>query len=256
MSIKFNWIGGACFIITIDDVKIAVDPCLCPKGTIQDYFWFKSERIEDPVYNHSDFEDIDLWLITHNHEDHIDKLGMSMIQTDIPVVCNPNSVKILKNNGVGNLKILKWFQKTEYKINSTIIEVEAIPAIHGESPVSALLAGKVNGYYLTITQKDEIKNIYITSDTVLKSKVINALEGKNIDLMIPNMGAAKEGTWIMTLTLNARMLKKMITVLNPKIVIPVHYGTFAHYVEPIEEILALNDDRIEIVKVGDKINLH
>ncbi len=169
MSIKFNWIGGACFIITIDDVKIAVDPCLCPKGTIQDYFWFKSERIEDPVYNHSDFEDIDLWLITHNHEDHIDKLGMSMIQTDIPVVCNPNSVKILKNNGVGNLKILKWFQKTEYKINSTIIEVEAIPAIHGESPVSALLAGKVNGYYLTITQRSPpiLSNCSICRDRLI-----------------------------------------------------------------------------------------
>jgi L-ascorbate metabolism protein UlaG (beta-lactamase superfamily) len=50
------------------------------------------------------------------------------------------------------------------------------------------------------------------------------------------MGAAKQGSWIMTLTLNSRMLMKMISKLNPEIVIPVHYGTFEHYKEPVDNI--------------------
>ncbi|MCB0630702.1 MAG: hypothetical protein KDD15_13235, partial [Lewinella sp.] len=72
------------------------------------------------------------------------------------------------------------------------------------------------------------------------------------DLLIPNMGAAQEGSWIMTLTLNAGMLKKMISRLNPEIVIPVHYGTFQHYKEPVEKIKAIGDERIKIVEVGSK----
>jgi len=69
------------------------------------------------------------------------------------------------------------------------------------------------------------------------------------------MGAAKQGSWIMTLTLNSKMLKKMISKLNPEIVIPVHYGTFEHYKEPVEYIKEINDERIKIVEVGSKTKL-
>jgi L-ascorbate metabolism protein UlaG (beta-lactamase superfamily) len=72
------------------------------------------------------------------------------------------------------------------------------------------------------------------------------------EIGLANMGAAKQGSWIMTLTLNAVMLKKMIAALNPKIVIPVHYGTFEHYKEPVEKIREINDDRINIIQVGSK----
>jgi hypothetical protein len=78
----------------------------------------------------------------------------------------------------------------------------------------------------------------------------------HLDLLIPNMGAAKEGSWIMTLTLNARMLKKMIAKLNPKTVIPVYYGTFEHYKEPLEKIMNIKEDRIKFVKIGESITVN
>lgn len=129
MKIVFKWIGGATFILSIDDLNIAVDPVLCDKGTVQDFFWFKSERIE------------------------------------------------------------------------------------------------------------------------------KAIGDRSIDLMIPNMGAAKEGSWIMTLTLNSKMLKRLIDELNPKTVIPVHYGTFKHYIEPVDTIKSLNDSSFIFVKPGQKTNI-
>jgi L-ascorbate metabolism protein UlaG (beta-lactamase superfamily) len=70
------------------------------------------------------------------------------------------------------------------------------------------------------------------------------------------MGAAKEGSWIMTLTLNTKMLKKMIAKLDPTTVIPVHYGTFEHYKEPLEKIMNINDDRIKIVKIGESVTVN
>ncbi|MCP9768358.1 hypothetical protein EGI22_10575 [Lacihabitans sp. LS3-19] len=130
-----------------------------------------------------------------------------------------------------------------------------IPAIHGVNPLSALLAGKVNGYYISIYKDEETFYTNITSDTVYKQQVIDAILGKNIDLMIPNMDAAKEGSWIMTLTLNTKMLKKMISKLNPKKVIPVHYGTFEHYVEPLEKIKNLKEERITLLGLGETYQL-
>jgi len=255
MEIIFKWIGGATFILTIGDMNIAVDPVLCEKGTVHDYFWFKSERIEQPIYSETDFDNIDLWLITHNHEDHLDNIGISKISNSSKIISNKNSSKILQENKKNNLTVLNWKQTKEFKIKGYEIEIEATPAIHGVNPLSALLAGKVNGYYLTITKGKEKIRIYITGDTVYKNKIIKTLKNKEIDLLIPNMGAAKQGSWIMTLTLNSRMLEKMISKLNPKTVIPVHYGTFEHYKEPVENIRKLNDDRIKIVELGNKTKL-
>lgn len=255
MEVLFYWIGGATFILSVGDLTIAVDPVLCEKGTVQDYFWFKSTRMEEPVFDDKDFDDIDLWLITHNHEDHLDTLGLSKIATETRVVTNKNTSKKLQEKGIKDLIILPWAEIKKYTIKGYEIEIEAIPAIHGVNPLSALFAGKVNGYYLTISDGKEKTRIYITSDTVYKNKVVKALKNREIDLMIPNMGAAKQGSWIMTLTLNSKMLKKFISQLNPKVVIPVHYGTFEHYKEPIERIQEINDERIKFVEVGGKISM-
>jgi N-acyl-phosphatidylethanolamine-hydrolysing phospholipase D len=48
MEILFHWIGGATFVMTIGNINIACDPVLCERGKIQDYFWFKSKRLEEP----------------------------------------------------------------------------------------------------------------------------------------------------------------------------------------------------------------
>ena len=121
--------------------------------------------------------------------------------------------------------------------------------------MSALFAGKGNGYLLEISKGEETYTIYITGDTVYKNKIIKKLQGKEIDLLIPNMGAAKKGSWIMTLTLDAEMLKKMIAKIQPKKVIPVHYGTFEHYKEPAFAIQKINDPRIHLVAKGKIIKL-
>ncbi len=256
MEVLFHWIGGATFVMTIGSLNIACDPVLCEKGKIQDYFWFKSKRLEEPMYDEKTFSNIDLWLITHNHEDHLDSVGLSKIESDCKVISNGNASKKLIKKGIKDLTVLNWHEAKQISIKGYEIEVEAIPAIHGVNPLSALFAGKVNGYYLTISKGTEKVRVYVTGDTVYKNKVVNSLNGKEIGLLIPNMGAAKEGSWIMTLTLNAKMLKKMIAKLNPTTVIPVHYGTFEHYKEPLEKIMNIKDDRIKFVKIGESVTVN
>lgn len=252
MQINFQWVGGATFVLKIGNLKIACDPVLCEKGMVQDYFWFKSKRLEQAVYDDQTFQNIDLWLITHPHADHLDEKGLLKINDQSRIICNPDSRKKLSESGKRQLIILKWNQITTLKLKEYTIEIQAIPAIHGINPLSAFFAGKVNGYYLKISNNEnETICIYITGDTVYRSKIIRRLKNRKIDLLIPNMGAAKAGTWIMTLTLNSKMLQKMIADLNPGTVIPVHYGTFEHYHEPIEKLKELHDKRIQLLLPGE-----
>jgi len=112
MQTLFNWPGGATFVLTIGNLKIACDPVLCSKGTVQDFFWFKSERLEQPVYSEDTFRDVDLWLITHKHLDHLDDKGLEQIKPKTKVICNPNSAPILTRNGNANLADLSSRQRS------------------------------------------------------------------------------------------------------------------------------------------------
>ncbi len=255
MEMTFYWIGGATFILSIGNLNIACDPVLCKKGTVQNYTWFKSMRMEQPIYDEKTFNSIDIWLITHNHEDHLDSLGLSKIKQESIVVTNKNSSELLLNNGIKDVSVLNWHENKQISSQGYKIEIEAIPTVHGVNPLSALFAGKGNGYYLTISKGDENVRIYITGDTVYKNMIINSLKNREIDLLIANMGAASQGSWVMTLTLNAKMLQKLISNTHPKTVVPVHFETFSHYKEQKEEIVKLEDKRIRFVSVGNSIKI-
>ena len=255
MNISFKWIGGATWVLNFNGLKIACDPVLCPEGTVQDYFWFKSLRYEGPNYTDEDFRDIDLWLITHNHEDHLDEQGIRKIAPNSQIITHQNAEQHLRDHKLENISTLTWGKTLSMSLRDVDISIEAIPAVHGVNPVTAFLAGGVNGYLLTLTQGEFSYRVYVTSDTVLKKKVTSHIKNKDVDLLIPNMGAAKKGSWLMTLTLSSTMLQKLVKLLKPETTIPVHFGTFEHYVEPISKVKEWCDDSMIILKPGESFEL-
>ncbi len=61
-NFHFKWIGAATWIMKINELKIACDPVLCPKNTVQQYApGYKSKRLTEPVFEeerHGTFADI------------------------------------------------------------------------------------------------------------------------------------------------------------------------------------------------------
>ena len=255
MDIEFQWIGGATWVLTVEGVKIAGDPVLCPAGTVQDYGWFRSRRLEDPVYTEEDFHDVDLWLITHTHEDHLDAHGLAQIGPASRVVTHANALPKLRQARTGAITTLTWRRQCRFEIQGCQVTIEAMPAIHGVNPVSAWFAGGVNGYWVTVARGSAVFCLYVTGDTVMGKPVFRALQGRRVDLLIPHMGAAKQGSWIMALTLSAAMLRQLIDLLGPTMTIPVHFGTFEHYVEPITAVEQWHDDTIRILTPGERCRL-
>ncbi|MFH1853329.1 MAG: MBL fold metallo-hydrolase [Candidatus Neomarinimicrobiota bacterium] len=250
MEVKIKWIGGATFILTIDNLKIACDPDLSPKDTIQDYFWFKSRRLDDPVYATDDFNNVDLWLITHEHEDHLNPLGIEQISPTAIVVANRAAARILRKTGHSKVTTLRHGRILEYRLAGCDIRIRAIKAVHGVNPLAARLAGRGNGYLVTVLRNSELANIYITGDTVYDKRITRSLHGTTIDVLIPNLGAVQKGSWIGMLTLDAAMLRKFIADLDPRFVMPVHYGSFSHYKEPISRLTEMALSRVYLAVPG------
>lgn len=252
MKLELNIVGGATWVLNVDnEFKIACDPVLAPTGTEYNFTTFKSKRIKAPVYDDSTFENVKIWLVTHNHADHIDELGLKRISKGDYVVCDKNSQKLLKTVNE-NAVSLGWYKTQIIKIHDITIEIQAIPSFHGNNYITRTFAGKLNGYLLKIDNGKVKKTIYVTSDTVFHKKIVKSLENQNIDILIANMGEVKSKMWGGPLTMDISMLNMFINELKPKMVMPVHINDFSHYETSIEE---LKENKIEIIENGSFITL-
>lgn len=89
MSISFTYCGVACGVISIDDkFYIGIDPDLSPKGTKVQFKGFISEKHNDVHNDTTLLNKVNIWLITHNHQDHLDDIGRNYMREKI--VISPN----------------------------------------------------------------------------------------------------------------------------------------------------------------------
>ncbi|MBN2350247.1 MAG: MBL fold metallo-hydrolase [Bacteroidales bacterium] len=253
-KISFKWVGAATWILQIDDLKIASDPILCKKNSAIDLKYFKAKRRTDPQFSSSDFENIDFWLLTHNHTDHIDRIGISKISVQSQVYSHKNLKPWFANQKDIKITYMRWGEKINLSKNSISIDIEAITCVHGSNFLSAILSGGCNGYWIKITKAENPLYIYVTGDTVDHPKVINHIAERNVDILIPNLGGSGLGRFGGPYTLTARTFKNMLSLINPKIVLPVHHISFSLFKETIEELYKLNDKRI--VKFGEGETVH
>ncbi len=260
MQINFKWIGGATWILNIDDIKIACDPVLCPKGHIQNYKYFKTTRLNDPVFNRSDFKDVNIWLLTHNHEDHIDEFGLKIINNESIIVAHRNLKSGFNNDMYRNIKYLGWNEQTTYSINDIILKIRSIPAIHAKKKFISSKIGNGNGYILEIIKHKLKYNIYVTGDSVYSKSVKKYFNKIDLDLIIANAGSAMAGRSFISyvigrITNNTGDLIKLNSALNSKALIPVHWGTFSHYTEIIDKDSFKEYKNIRFMNVGESITL-
>ncbi|MBK3495113.1 MBL fold metallo-hydrolase [Viridibacillus sp. YIM B01967] len=234
MKINFYHVGVATCLLEIDGkIKIATDPALSPKGTILKFKSFETERLQDPKYDNDIFQNVDLWLITHLHEDHLDLLGKDVIADSALVLTNSDALSFLEGK---NVVPLKWTEEYVTKFENYTIKITTIPAYHGNNFITRKIVGKVNGYILEIFDGNDKTTIYLTSDTVYHKDVINSIS-KELDIIIANLGEVSADKFGGPLTMSIEMLNQFVKELKPTKVIPVHIDDFSHYMTTEDNVL-------------------
>lgn len=260
MNITFKWIGGATWILQIDNIKIACDPVLCPEGHIQDYKFFKTKRLNNPVYEESDFKNVNLWLLTHNHEDHIDKKGLEVIERDSVIISHKSTKSLFNKNEYNDMRFLDGNEETVISDHDISIKVKAVHAVHAKKSFLGSLVGNGNGYILEITKSLLIYRIYVTGDSVYTKKIKQKIGSAYLDLIIANAGAAMAGKSFISriigrITNNISDIKKISRDLLPGMLIPVHWGTFSHYNEDITPGSFDSCSNIKVPHPGESITV-
>ncbi len=230
MKINIELITNASLVINIDNqIKLATDPTLAPKGTSIG-FGIKSKY--EPVYNENTFKNIDMWLLTHNHKDHLDNQGLALMPKNGLIVAPKAMNNFLNKHNFNNVDSLVWETTNTYEIADYQIKLTAIPAYHGHNKLAISLMGKVNGYLIEISKAGESKTIYLTADTVYSEKyekIINEI-GK-IDLLILTLGGATPPLPISKkkITFTIEEGEKVINIIKPHNCLAIHIDEYEHF---------------------------
>lgn len=242
MNIKVEVITNMCLVFNIDNqLKIAMDPALSPKGTSIG-FGIKSKF--DPVYNEQTFQDVNLWLLTHNHKDHLDDVGLTKIKSDDLILAPKSMGKQLSNNNKNNVNLIKWNETKQYEFNDYKVKITAIPAFHGHNGLVRKLMGEVNGYIIEITNNETTRKIFLTGDTILNDQYRQIIErNANVDLLVMTVGGATPPLPISKkkITLTAAEAHEVAKIMQAKYTIGVHIDEYEHFTTTRSEISQIAD---------------
>ena len=240
MTIKFTWLGTASLILELNGTKLLFDP-----------FFERNER-STPVLKtkREDLQDINAIFMSHGHFDHCTDAGWYAENLNIPVYCSETAKdniikwaggKIIEDRsypisekGENNIKSINDFDRI--KVNDNV-EVEAIKSKHVRFDAETIWArmkskefwkearsmlvygsgfpmGKVFGYCVFYK---ELKFVFFGS---LCLKYPDVLEKYgNCDVFFPPLaGNSKKHL--------AKKGGKLVDILNPKIVVPIHWDNF------------------------------
>ena len=160
----------------------------------------------DPWKVPTEPHDADIILVSHPHFDHLDTRDIAKIakQDTVIVTVEGCAMKIEQAHLPGSLQIVKPGDKVKLKG----FQIEAVPA-YNTNKVFHLKQNQWVGFIIEV----EGERIYFAGDTDL----IPEMKNFKVDVALLPVS----GTYVM----NASEAAVAVKILNPKVSVPMHYGT-------------------------------
>ena len=227
------WIGHATFLIKLGNTTIITDPVFEKNmGPLI----FGPKRYVDPAINLKEIPEVNLFLLTHNHYDHLSTRTIQRFPYKKAKVLAPLKLgKYFTRNGFSDVNEMDWYD--EIKVNDDL-KVTLLPAVHWSKRSLTDTNKTLWGNFL-IEYKD--KKIFFACDTGV-GNIYKELGNKfgPIDLTLINIGAYnfypmmpyKDKSAYHT---NPEEALSVAQDLKSKKVLGTHWGTFVLSLEPIME---------------------
>ncbi|OPY55818.1 MAG: metal-dependent hydrolase [Pelotomaculum sp. PtaU1.Bin035] len=233
MAHRVRWLGhAACQITTEKGAVILIDP------------WI-SGNPSCPIKK-DDIKQADLILITHDHFDHLGTDVPDLVKsTGATVIVQPELADTLRKAGVSSDNIVHYGMGMNIGAEAEIagVKVIMVQAFH------SCAAGTPAGYIIIL---DDGKTIYHTGDTGVFDSMRLFGDIYNIDLALVPIGSV--------FTMNPLQAAVSLSLIKPKVAIPIHYRTFPVLTQDAAEFIDLSSKKapevkVEAIKPGQEVQI-
>ena len=198
---ELNWLGQGGFAIRCGDTTVVLDPYLSYSCEESGGHTRLAPAPIDPNGLHAD-----LFVITHDHMDHLDegtlkKLDLTKHKFAAPATCR----KHLSALGVPNENLIAFDRGTGLTFGG--MQLYAVHAEHTEDSIGLVVRG------------DDL-TVYFTADTLYSDKLAEDASAYAPDVLV----TCVNGRWG---NMGNEEAAKVAGQLNVKLSIPTHYGMFA-----------------------------
>lgn len=237
--VQIDFIRHATFLLRIGGLNFLVDPMLSSKYEMDPVGNATyTERIPMVPLPFSDtilqdkLRGIDAVIVTHTHRDHWDAKAQSILNKELPLICQPPDLEKLKQQGFINSTAVGE------EIDFRGVKIHRVNGQHGTGDIGTRMA-PVSGFVIDSGGK----KIYIAGDTIWYDGVEQTINTHKPDVIVVNAGAAQfnQGDPI---TMTAKDVIATITATPTAKVIAVHMETVNHC------LLKRNDLKKELEGAG------
>ena len=257
MNCRITHIGTATLLLEIGSFRLLTDPVFDPPGGDYHFgYGTGAKKLTAPAILPESIGKIDAVLLSHDqHEDNLDRSGRALLPLAGKVLTTVAGAIRLGNNSIG----LKAWQSTTIQSDELEIKITAVPARHG-SLWSYMIVGETTGFILE-WKGQKHGALYISGDTVWFNGIHELAHRFKIGTAILHIGKASfPTTGPIRFTLNANEAVRIAKILNPHMVIPIHYEGWNHFRESKAEaekqfIAAEVEDRVQWLPLGVPVNI-
>jgi len=199
---RLVWVGHATALIEVGGARLLTDPLLRSR--------LAHLRRHGPPPAPEAMRDLDAVLISHLHHDHLDLPSLRLLPRGTPLVVPRGAAAMLHRRGFANVRELAAGESTEV----AGVEVLAVDAVHDRHRLRIGLHADTLGYVVGGA-------VYFAGDTDLFDGMAD-LAGIEVAL-IPVWG------WGPSLGhghLDPEAAARAAALLQPRIAVPIHWGTF------------------------------
>lgn len=224
-------LGGPTTLIDVDGWRILTDPTFDAPGRRYTFGWGTSSvKVAGPAQPPEVVGPVDVVLLSHDqHADNLDDAGRALLARAGTVITTvPAARRLALRNARG---LADWESTTLHEPGRPPLKITATPGRHGPK-FSRPIAGKVNGFALHRLGEDTAA-LWMSGDTVLYDGLREVAQRIPVDVALLHLGGVRFGlTGPIRFTMTAHDAVELIRLLQPRVVVPVHYEGWTHFRDP------------------------
>ncbi|MEU3859552.1 MBL fold metallo-hydrolase [Streptomyces sp. NPDC028722] len=241
-TVDLHFIGNATVLLRYGPLTLLTDPNFLHRGQYAYLgYGLLTRRLTEPAVQPWDLPRLDGIVLSHLHGDHWDRRARRHLDHAVPVISTPHAARRLKVlHGFERTAGLRTWQGLTLRQGRAQATITALPGRHARQPVLSGLLPPVMGSMIEFgpVGGPPRLRLYVSGDTMPFDGLDEITRRFPVaDLAVLHLGGTRlPGGFVVTM--DGAQGAELARRLDPRAVLPVHYGDYTVMRSPLSAFLA------------------